>query len=108
MFYRGLRYLWGVGACQAAPRTGKRGEARLWEQLEHVGSAMTGAFPASVRDQQLAQGLFLLTGCSAEMITKLARAESAINTMCSLSALCSKPCGKGHWPPSLCFGSAGV
>lgn len=98
----------GVGACQAAPRTGKRGEARLWKQLEHVGSAMTGAFPASVRDQQLAQGLFLLTGCSAEMITKLARAESAINTMCLLSALCSKPCGKGHWPPSLCFGSAGV
>lgn len=35
------------------------------------------------------------------MVAKVARAESGITTRCSLSALCSKPCGKGHWPPSL-------
>lgn len=98
MFHRGLEVPVGVGACQAAPRMGKCGEARLWEQLGHVGTAMTGAFLASVRDQQVAQGLFLLTGCSAEMVTKVARAESAINTMCSLSALCSSPVVKATGP----------
>lgn len=70
---------------------------------------MNGAYPASVQDQQLAQGLAVIpmTGCSAKMVTKVARAESGINTtQCSLSALCSKPCGKGQWPLSLCFGSA--
>lgn len=69
---------------------------------------MNRVFPASVQDQQLAQGLAVIpvTGCSAKMVTKVVRAEPGINTTCSLSALCSKPCGKGQWPLTLCFGSA--
>lgn len=43
---------------------------------------MNGAFPASVQDQQLAQGLAVIpmTGCSAKMVSKVVRAESGINT----------------------------
>lgn len=60
MISRGSEVPVGVGACQSAPSMGKCSEARLWEQLGVIGSAVAGVFPASVWDQQLAKGLAVI------------------------------------------------
>lgn len=59
------------------------------------------SIPSFCAGSAASSGVGSYSHCLAALLTKVARAESGINTTCSLSALCSKPCGKSHWQKPL-------